>query len=122
LLEIAQQGTGFIKTSEKPSYLRYTKHITSGKIQPMKQFWIEGLVKAKAGAGSKKAAPIKPFSQSYWAETAQEALQMATLSMPGIQWIEGPLVSDESEEQHMRQLGAPELFKTSATTKKKKSY
>ena len=74
----------------------------------MKQFWVEGLVLPK-GAGRSKKSTVKPFSQSFWANTPQEAIQMAFDSIPGGQWVDGPSVSTTSEEQRMRALGAPEL-------------
>lgn len=76
----------------------------------MKLFWIEGLISQKADASRKnRSSTTKPFSQSYWANTAQEALQLALQDNPKLRWIEGPSVSETSEEQRMRAMGAPEL-------------
>ena len=75
----------------------------------MKLFWIEGLISSKEGSSRKAATTVKPFSQSYWANSAQEALQMALQDHPRVRWIEGPTISETSEEQRMRALGAPEL-------------
>ncbi len=77
----------------------------------MKQFFVEGLVIAIAGKGrSKRGGEVQPFSGSYWANSAEEALQMAREEAPGAQWVEGPRLARQSEEQRMRKAGAPELF------------
>jgi hypothetical protein len=75
----------------------------------MKQYWVEGLVLPKIGGGRSKKSTAKSFSQSFWANTPQEAVQMAIESIPGGHWVEGPTVSSTSEEQRMRALGALEL-------------
>jgi hypothetical protein len=77
----------------------------------MKQFFVEGLVIGQAAnRRSKRSAEVQPFSRSYWANNAEEALRLAREDMPGAQWIEGPRLARQSEEQRMRQAGAPELF------------
>lgn len=73
----------------------------------MKQFWVEGLVQPRTRG--KKAAPVEPFNRAYWAETAAEALQSAEADLNGGAWVEGPRVSQTSEAERMRSLGAPEL-------------
>jgi hypothetical protein len=73
----------------------------------MKAFSVEGLIQPKGGRARKTA--VKPFSQSFWANTPQEAIQMALESLPGSVWVEGPFIRTTSEEQRMRALGAPEL-------------
>lgn len=81
----------------------------------MKRFYIEGMYTARAE--NKKAArsakgghsEIEPFAQAFWAESAAEALQMASEAIIGGQWVEGPRLSEQSEEDRMRQLGAPLL-------------
>ncbi len=75
----------------------------------MQLFWVEGLLAQKAGAGKSKPSGIKPYSASFWANTAQEAVQMALSANPRARWLEGPTVSDTSEEMRMRAMGAPEL-------------
>ena len=87
----------------------------------MKLFWIEGVITTKTGSGRKAAPGVRPFSQSFWANTAQEAIQMAYEATAGARWTEGPSVRDQSEEQRMRALGAPELFASSPKTNRKKS-
>lgn len=81
----------------------------------MKCFYIEGLFMSKQGMkkaakGGKSARPdVEPFSQAIWANNAAEALQIANETIAGGQWIEGPRLSEQSEEERMRQLGAPLL-------------
>jgi hypothetical protein len=70
----------------------------------MKQFWIEGLYLPK---GNKSGA--EPFYKSFWALTMEDALQEAINSLPGAKWLRGPGIARISEEQRLRQMGAPEL-------------
>jgi hypothetical protein len=86
----------------------------------MKYFWVEGLISAKDGSSRKGSSAVKPFSQSYWANTAQEALQLALQDHPRVRWIEGPSISETSEEQRMRAMGAPELFSLEPKQPRKK--
>ncbi|MDD2695187.1 MAG: hypothetical protein PHD58_04620, partial [Anaerolineales bacterium] len=44
-----------------------------------------------------------------WAENRAEALLLANQALAGGEWVEGPQVSQTSEEQRMRSMGAPEL-------------
>jgi hypothetical protein len=71
----------------------------------MQLFWIEGVLIPKGG----KKSGMKPYSDSFWAISAQEAMQLALSTNPGARWVEGPTVSEISEEKRMRALGAPEL-------------
>ena len=81
----------------------------------MKCFYVEGLFIGKQGArktskGGKGTRPdVEPFSQAIWANNAAEALQMANEAIASGQWIEGPSLSENSEEERMRQMGAPLL-------------
>jgi hypothetical protein len=75
----------------------------------MKLYWVEGLIAPKGAAGRGKNGVTKPFSESVWANSPQEAIQMTLQSNPGIRWVEGPSVSETSEEQRMRAIGAPRL-------------
>jgi len=75
----------------------------------MKLYWIEGLYIVKEGTGRSKYSAAKPYSQSFWANSPQEAVQMALDDVSGTRWLEGPTVSETSEEKRMRALGAPEL-------------
>lgn len=77
----------------------------------MKQFFVEGLVvPARKKGRAKGKEEILPFSGTYWANNAEEALRLAREEMPGAEWIEGPRLARQSEEQRMRKMGAPELF------------
>jgi hypothetical protein len=75
----------------------------------MKLYWVEGLYTLKNGAGRSRNSAAKPFSQSFWANSPQEAVQMALQELSDARWLEGPTVSETSEEKRMRALGAPEL-------------
>jgi hypothetical protein len=75
----------------------------------MKLYWVEGLYTAKEGTGRSKISATRPYSKSFWANSPQEAVQMALEDVPGARWSEGPTVSTTSEEKRMRALGAPEL-------------
>lgn len=84
----------------------------------MKQFFVEGLViPAQKKGRAKGKSEVEPFSGSFWANSADEALRMAREELPGAEWVEGPRLARQSEEQRMRKIGAPELF--SASTIKK---
>ena len=43
------------------------------------------------------------------AESPQEAVKISTQELKGGQWVQAPRVSQTSEAQRMRALGAPEL-------------
>ena len=74
----------------------------------MERYLVEGLYFPKPT--SKKTKPVlEPFARSYWANSAQEAIQMATEDLQGGNWQKAPRASQTSEEQRMRQSGQPEL-------------
>ncbi len=81
----------------------------------MEQYWVEGLFVTKKGlakahrSGRVAAADIEPFLMSFWANSSNEALQFAQEKLNGGEWTDGPRVTKTSEEQRMRQIGAPEL-------------
>jgi hypothetical protein len=81
----------------------------------MKQYWIEGLYKLqKTSKHTNKRIPaqssaVEPFYMAFWAGSPEEALNAAIEEINGGQWLEGPHISQTSEEQRMRALGAPEL-------------
>lgn len=81
----------------------------------MQRYFIEGLFVSKQGlkkaqkSGRIAAGDIEPFAQAFWANSPAEALQMASEALVGGQWTDGPHLSDQTEEQRMRQMGAPEL-------------
>ncbi len=81
----------------------------------MKRYWIEGAYAPK-GKGKKQ---LEPFAQLFWAESQEEALRMANEALNGGEWRDGPRISQKSEEQRMRSMGAPELPGFSGKVKKK---
>ena len=81
----------------------------------MPQYYVEGLFANKQG-GKKKhktgiypASSIEPYARTIWANSEQEAIQIATSELKGGEWTEGPNLSHVTEEQRMRSSGAPEF-------------
>ncbi len=72
----------------------------------MNAYWVEGLYIPKKGRGR---AALEPFGRVIWANSPEDAARLATESLAGGQWKEGPSVSQKTEEQQMRAAGAPEL-------------
>jgi hypothetical protein len=83
--------------------------------EDMTQYYVEGLyankqgVKKKLKNGTYSKRSIEPYARTIWANSPQEALQIATSELEGGEWIEGPRLSQVTEEQRMRSLGAPEF-------------
>jgi len=81
----------------------------------MPLYYVEGLfankqaVKKKLKKGAYPANSIEPYAKSIWANSPKEAIQIATAELAGGEWTEGPKVSQITEEQRMRSMGAPEL-------------
>jgi hypothetical protein len=81
----------------------------------MPYYYVEGLYLTKTGRrraarrGRVLADDIEPFARGFWAESPAEALRMAAEALQGGEWTEPPRLSQTSEEQRMRQMGAPEL-------------
>ncbi len=81
----------------------------------MAQFYIEGVfvtslgLKKKRKTGAYPAGSIEPYAKTIWANSPQEAIQIATQELAGGAWTEGPYVSQMTEEQRMRSMGAPEI-------------
>jgi hypothetical protein len=81
----------------------------------MQRYFVEGLYVTRPGLkkaqrnGRVATGDVEPFAQTFWANSPAEALQMASQALSGGQWLEGPRLSDQTEEQRMRQIGAPEL-------------
>ena len=74
----------------------------------MQRYLVEGTFFPKTK--SKKATPaLEPFARAYWANSAQEAIQMASEDLQGGSWEKPPRASQTSEEQRMREQGQPEL-------------
>jgi hypothetical protein len=75
---------------------------------PMVQYFVEGLfIPKKALKKTNKA--VEPYAKVVWAGSPAEAIRIASEELAGGQWVEGPTVSNTTEEQRMRQIGAPEL-------------
>ncbi len=81
----------------------------------MPQYYVEGLyankqgVKVKRKKGAYPAGSIEPYAKTIWANNPKEAVQIATTELDGGLWTEGPRVSQITEEQRMRSMGAPEF-------------
>ena len=80
----------------------------------MKSYFIEGLYVNQQGLkkarqrGEVPQSNVEPFAKAIWAVDVDEAMRIATEELEGGLWVEGPKVS-KTEEQHMRDLGAPKL-------------
>ena len=92
----------------------------------MPYYYVEGKYLTKIGrrrsvkSGRVSAGDIEPFARSFWANNPSEALQLAEEALDGGEWLEPPRVSQTSEEQRMRQMGAPELPGLNPAKKRKK--
>jgi hypothetical protein len=94
----------------------------------MTQYYVEGLfasaraVKKKHKTGRLPPGAIEPYAKSIWADSPKEAIRIATEELAGGEWTDGPKVSQTSEEQRMRSMGAPELpgLSLQPSTKKKR--
>jgi hypothetical protein len=92
----------------------------------MEQYYVEGVFATKQGlrkarkTGVLPPSSIEPFARTIWANSREEALQLATQDLDGGEWTEGPRVSKLSEEQRMRSMGAPQLPGFGAVPKKKR--
>ena len=81
----------------------------------MPQYYVEGLfankrgVKKKNKMGTYPVNTIEPYAKSIWANSPNDAIQFATAELEGGIWTEGPRVSQVTEEQRMRSMGAPEF-------------
>lgn len=91
----------------------------------MPQYYVEGLyanpqgVKKKRKMGFLPPDSIEPYAKTIWANSPREAIQIATLELAGGEWVDTPKVSQNTEEQRMRSMGAPELPGLSAPPTKK---
>jgi hypothetical protein len=74
----------------------------------MPQYFVEGLFTPKKSL-KKARKTVEPYARVIWANTPAEAARQASEELAGGQWVEGPTVSDTTEEQRMRQIGAPEF-------------
>jgi hypothetical protein len=74
----------------------------------MPLYFVEGLFIPKRSLKKAKKT-VEPYAKVVWANSPAEAIQQASEELAGGQWVEGPAVSKTTEEQRMRQSGAPEL-------------
>jgi hypothetical protein len=81
----------------------------------MPQFYVEGVFVTRQGVrkwgktATYQASSIEPYAKSIWANNPKEAAQIATEELAGGEWIEGPRITQVTEEQRMRSMGAPEF-------------
>ena len=81
----------------------------------MKSFFVEGLFVNRKGIqnarqrGEIPSGNFELYAKTVWALDADDAIRIATEDIHGGEWMDGPKVSNSSEEQRMRDLGAPEL-------------
>jgi hypothetical protein len=81
----------------------------------MPQYYVEGLYANKLGVkkqrktGAYPPGTIEPYTKTIWANNPEEAIQIATNELSGGEWIKRPRVSQLTEEQRMRSMGAPEF-------------
>ncbi len=93
----------------------------------MPHFYGVGLFVNKQTANKKHKTGIyppnsmEPYAKTIWASSPKEAIQIATEELAGGEWAETPQVSQVTEEQRMRSIGAPEFpGLVSRPTKKRK--
>lgn len=70
----------------------------------MKTFFVEGIYRPKSRSKS-----LEPFAKAVFANKPEEALKLATEMIAGGTWVDGPKVSEKTEEQRMQAMGAPML-------------
>jgi hypothetical protein len=81
----------------------------------MPQYYVEGMFANKQGVKKKRktgllpTGAIEPYAKTIWANSPKEAIQIATDELEGCEWTQNPKVSQVTEEQRMRSMGAPEL-------------
>ncbi len=81
----------------------------------MPQYNVEGLYSTKWGVkkqrktGNYPAESIELYARVIWADSPQEALQIATAELQGGDWTEEPSISQVTEEQRMRSAHQPEF-------------
>jgi hypothetical protein len=81
----------------------------------MPLYYVEGIYTNKLGAkkqrktGAYPPDSIEPFAKTIWANSPEDAIQLATNELYGGEWTKKPKVSQLTEEQRMRSMGAPEF-------------
>ena len=81
----------------------------------MKLYWlrvcaIKRGVKKSRKTGLVDQAEIDPFAKFIWANSTEEAIQLATKELGDGEGTEGPRISNKAEEQRMRDLVFPEIL------------
>jgi len=81
----------------------------------LQKYWVEGILLTKQAlhqakkTGQANPVDIEPFSMAFWASSPEEAIRMAREKFETGDWVEGPTIVKQSEEERMRTMGAPEL-------------
>jgi hypothetical protein len=93
----------------------------------LQKYWVEGILLTKQAlhqakkTGQANPVDIEPFAMAFWASSPEEAIRMAREKLEPGDWVEGPAIVKQSEEERMRTMGAPELPGFAPVQKKHKS-
>jgi hypothetical protein len=93
----------------------------------LQKYWVEGTLLTKQALqrakkiGRVTPQDVEPFSMALWASSPEEAIRMAREKLEQGDWVEGPAIVKQSEEERMRTMGAPELPGFAPVQKKHKS-
>ncbi|MCJ7533757.1 MAG: hypothetical protein MUO64_22375 [Anaerolineales bacterium] len=93
----------------------------------LQKYWVEGTFLTKQAfqrakkIGRVTPQDVEPFSMAFWASSPEEAIRMAREKLDQGDWVEGPAIVKQSEEERMRTMGAPELPGFAPVQKKRKS-
>jgi hypothetical protein len=93
----------------------------------LQKYWVEGTFLTKQALqrakkiGRVTPQDVEPFSMAFWASSPEEAIRMAREKLDQGDWVEGPAIVKQSEEERMRTMGAPELPGFAPVQKKRKS-
>ena len=93
----------------------------------MQKYWVEGTFLTKQALKQAKKTgrvtpeDVEPFAMAFWASSPEDAILMAREKLEQGEWIEGPVIVKQSEEERMRTMGAPELPGFAPVQKKRKS-
>jgi hypothetical protein len=97
------------------------------KESDMRKYWVEGTFLTKQALqrakkiGRVTPQDVEPFAMAFWASSPEEAICMAREKLEQGEWVEGPTIVKQSEEERMRTMGAPELPGFAPVQKKRKS-
>jgi len=93
----------------------------------LQKYWVEGTLLTKQALqrakkiGRVTPQDVEPFSMAFWASSPEEAIRMAREKLEQGDWVEGPAIVKQSEEERIRTMGAPELPGFAPVQKKHKS-